>query len=128
MTLSEFDEEMAGADADIVAVMGVDVTYTPDGGQGVTVKMILDEEVVEGRDGGDGHATVKSMTGHCLRDASSEHGGVDSPARGDSVTIAGVAWRVGDFTRDATMAHLDIEWKEDTSRHHAGHLKRVGGR
>ncbi len=105
MVLSEFDEAMAVADEDTVVLMGVLTTYTPKGGQGVSVKMILDEEMVEKVDGSDGQATVKSMTVHCLRDATSEHGGVDSPAKGDSVTIDGVEWRVGDFTRDATMAH-----------------------
>jgi hypothetical protein len=72
-------------------VMGKDITYTPDGGSGVSIKGIFDHAFVES----EGIQSVKPVVRINLSDLD------DEPGKGDTVTIDAVTYRVVESQKDS---------------------------
>lgn len=81
----------------------VSVTYTPTGGAGSAINAIVSnilEELVDFEDG-----AQKLFTGSAWIDTAD----VSSPARGDTITISSVAYRVENVATDMAMHRLDFK-------------------
>lgn len=110
--MSAFDDTMAdaGLPSLLTQIGESGVTYTPEGGAGVSLTAIVGDDMVapvEERGGGTSQTRTRMVT--ISVDPSSEFGGVASPQRGATVTLSGESWRVTHVNADSASAILTVE-------------------
>lgn len=78
------------------------VTYTPEGGSGVSLTAVLwPEELVE-EQYADGTRLLRRRDALISRDPAGEYGGVASPEVHDTLTIGGELWNVQEFAKQTS--------------------------
>ena len=83
------------------SAIGQPATYTPSGGDAVTIRAVLRLDAMESIS--DSGAPMRAQRAEVVLRASDL---AAAPARGDAITIGGSTWRVADVLRDGQSAYI----------------------
>ena len=123
--MTQFDDMMAETVDDLFALYGQVITYTPKGGDPVSITGVKgsDQTDVESDDVGRFQENIADLT--IAVDPSI---GVAVPVPGDTVTINSVVWQVDSIiVQDGTTAKLQIRKTTDLRKHSEQQYKRKAG-
>ena len=103
-----------------------EITYTPaaDPDNSVIINAIVFAEAIENEDDEDGQMSIRNRRVVIL---TSESKGIETPAYRDKLTMDSEDWLVESIeTKGSGKATLTVIAAETISKHHEGHVKRIG--
>lgn len=121
--MSDFDDLMADVNDKVLDTFGDAITYTPYGGEGVSINAVLGD--IDCTDVIDETGRYNQFFADLLL-LLDPAAGIANPAVGDTITINTVTWYVDDILhQDGTAANLRIRRDVEVKKHSESQYKRT---